>query len=471
MSACRGDDPIPDPPVDGKRTVLVYMAADNSINPLASFTDGDLEELKAGMASIDNTSDMHLLVYIDTGFPRLIEIENKGGTVVETIVKEYEDRNSCGVAETQEVFNDVFGNSLYKAESYGLIYWSHGEGWIPTPLPSTRWIGNDKTGGGHYMNIEDLKLVLQNAPHFDFIMFDACFMQSVEVAYELRDCCDYYIGFPAENPGPGAAYDRMFPFIFQKGAAVEMAIGTFAAYDEIYTGKIGSNSNWTMGTAIDVLKSSELENLAAATANALSGVTADREVLRSSVFDYDQRKVGSSYYVGYYDFVEMAIGTFAAYDEIYTGKIGSNSNWTMGTAIDVLKSSELENLAAATANALSGVTADREVLRSSVFDYDQRKVGSSYYVGYYDFVEMMEKLVVDEVALDEWKQAYDAASVCWKKTPMIYSMSVGMFSMKRANGVSHYIPSTATSAAAQAANAAYRSTLWYSAVGLARLGW
>ena len=213
-------------------------------------------------------------------------------------------------------------------------------------------------------------------------------MQSVEVAYELRDCCDYYIGFPAENPGPGAAYDRMFPFIFQKGAAVEMAIGTFAAYDEIYT-----------------------------------------------------------------------------------GKIGSNSNWTMGTAIDVLKSSELENLAAATANALSGVTADREVLRSSVFDYDQRKVGSSYYVGYYDFVEMMEKLVVDEVALDEWKQAYDAASVCWKKTLMIYSMSVGMFSMKRANGVSHYIPSTATSAAAQAANAAYRSTLWYSAVGLARLGW
>lgn len=389
MSACRGDDPIPDPPVDGKRTVLVYMAADNSINPLASFTDGDLEELKAGMASIDNTSDMHLLVYIeDTGFPRLIEIENKGGTVVETIVKEYEDRNSCGVAETQEVFNDVFGNSLYKAESYGLIYWSHGEGWIPTPLPSTRWIGNDKTGGGHYMNIEDLKLVLQNAPHFDFIMFDACFMQSVEVAYELRDCCDYYIGFPAENPGPGAAYDRMFPFIFQKGAAVEMAIGTFAAYDEIYT-----------------------------------------------------------------------------------GKIGSNSNWTMGTAIDVLKSSELENLAAATANALSGVTADREVLRSSVFDYDQRKVGSSYYVGYYDFVEMMEKLVVDEVALDEWKQAYDAASVCWKKTPMIYSISVGMFSMKRANGVSHYIPSTATSAAAQAANAAYRSTSWYSAVGLARLGW
>ena len=54
---------------------------------------------------------------------------------------------------------------------------------------------------------------------------------------------------------------------------------------------------------------------------------------------------------------------------------------------------------------------------------------------------------------------------------MIYSISVGMFSMKRANGVSYNFPPPATSAAAQAANAAYRSTSWYSAVGLARLGW
>ena len=53
-----------------------------------------------------------------------------------------------------------------KRKVYGLIYWSHGEGWIPTPLPSTRWIGNDKTGGGHYMNIEDLKLVFTERSSF-----------------------------------------------------------------------------------------------------------------------------------------------------------------------------------------------------------------------------------------------------------------------------------------------------------------
>lgn len=389
ISACDSGD-TPDPSVDNKRTVLIYMAADNnSPNSLAAFTDGDLNELKVGMASLSNSSGIHLLVYIDTGSPRLVEIEKKGDKAVETIIKEYPDRNSCGVDETLEVFNDVFGDNRFKAESYGLVYWSHGEGWIPTPLPSTRWIGNDKTGGANYMNIEDLVSVLQKGPHFDFIMFDACFMQSIEVAYELREYCNYYIGFPSENPGPGAAYDRMFPFIFQDGAAIKMAAGTFAAYDEIYTGIMGSNDNWTMGTAINVLKSSELDNLAASTAKALSEVP---EVNKSS-------------------------------------------------------------------------------LRSLVFDYDQRNTYSSSHIGYYDFVGMMEVLVTDESILNEWKQAYSAASVYWAKTSTIYSMSVGLFSMERANGVSHYIPSSGTSSDAKAANAAYRSTKWYKDTGLSRLDW
>lgn len=306
-TACEnGDGPEgpEEPALEEMRTVLVYMAADNS---LAKFTFGDLDELKAGWLQMKNTSGMHLLVYIDTGTPRLVELEKKGTEVVETIVKEYEKRNSVGVAETQEVFDDVFKNPLYQAGSYGLIYWSHGDGWIPYPVPSSRWVGQDTGNGDHRMNIAELTEILQKAPHFDFLMFDACFMQSIEVAYELRDYCDYYIGFPAENPGPGAAYDKMLPFMFQKGMSKEMAAATFEVYDKIFVAdKIGTNENWTMGTAIGVLKTSELENLAAATAKALSGIAeADGKTLRSSVFDYDRRSAWSSSHVGYYDFAEM----------------------------------------------------------------------------------------------------------------------------------------------------------------------
>lgn len=385
LAACGGDDPIPVPELEDRRTVLVYMAADNS---LARFTSEDLEELKTGWAQM-NISGMHLLVYIDTGSsPRLIELEKEGSNVVETLVKEYEDRNSVGVTETQEVFADVFGNTRYQAGSYGLVYWSHGDGWIPNPLLSTRWIGQDTGDGTHYMNIDGLVEVLETAPHFDFILFDACFMQSIEVAYELRDYCDYYIGFPAENPGPGCAYDKMLPYMFQKGGAVQMAAATFGHYEELYTGGRGDNDNWTMGTAVGVLKSSELDGLATATATALAGITADGSVLRATVFDYDQR-----------------------------------DDW------------------------------------------------SSSRVGYYDFVEMMETLVEDDALLNEWKQAYEAASIYWSTTPKIYSMSTGLFSMERAHGVSHYIPSSSTSSSAQAALAAYRSMSWYGAAGLSKLGW
>ena len=51
------------------------------------------------------------------------------------------------------------------------------------------------------MNISDLVEVLDDdMPHFDFIMFDACFMMSIEVAYAVRNYADYYMGCPTENP-------------------------------------------------------------------------------------------------------------------------------------------------------------------------------------------------------------------------------------------------------------------------------
>lgn len=390
LTACKGgNDPIPEPPVEDRCTVLVYMAADQrgTWSDLSKFVSGDLNEMKEGWAQM-NTLGMHLLVYVDTGSsPRLIELEKKGSDVIETVVKEYGDRNSVGIAETQEVFDDVFKSTRYKAGSYGLVYWSHGDGWIPNPLPSTRWIGQDTGDGTHYMNIDGLASVLATAPHFDFIMFDACFMQSVEVAYELRQYTDYYIGSPAENPGPGAPYDRIIPYMFQKGVAVKIASEYFAVYND-------------------------------------------------------------------------------KYDE---GHGISNTNWTGGTAISVLKSSELENLASVTRTALAGVTVDGKMLRSQIFDCDRRSDYSSSHVGYYDFVEIMKALVEDTSVLNDWRQAFDAALCYWDTTPMIFTaVEQDMFSMERSHGVTHYIPSPEENPRAAKA---YRSMAWYSVAGLDKVGW
>lgn len=154
----------------GTRTILAYIAADNT---LASFASLDLAEMKAGMAKVQD-SNVHFLVYIDDGkSPRLLELKNEKGAVVETVVETYGSRNSVGVSETQEVFAKVFSNSKYQADSYGLVYWSHGDGWLPYPLRAgTRWVGQDKGNGDNRMNISEFVEILKSAPHFDFILFD-----------------------------------------------------------------------------------------------------------------------------------------------------------------------------------------------------------------------------------------------------------------------------------------------------------
>lgn len=301
LVSCQKDEPAPSPS-SCKRTVLVYIAADNN---LSSFALQDLAEMEEGMAQVPDGT-LHLLVYIDTGSsPRLVELKKQNGQVVEDVVRTYDDRNSVGVDETREVFADVFANPSFLAESYGLIYWSHADGWLPYGQASTRWVGQDKTDGDHRMNISQLVTLLEEVPHLDFLMFDACFMSSVEVAYELRSFTDYYIGSPTENPGPGAPYERLVPLMAADQAAVEMSEAYFAAYEEIYNGGIGiSNNNWTGGTSICVMRTDALEPLAALTAQLLPDEVVNIAALKAAVFDYDHDGWGRDY-VGYFDLKQL----------------------------------------------------------------------------------------------------------------------------------------------------------------------
>lgn len=230
--------------------------------------------------------------------------------VVETVVETYGSRNSVGVSETQEVFAKVFSNSKYQADSYGLVYWSHGDGWLPYPLRAgTRWVGQDKGNGDNRMNISEFVEILKSAPHFDFILFDACFMQAVEVAYELRDYTDYCIGSPTEIPGPGASYDAVVPAMFSaENAAVNIAKAYYEPYAAKYDeGKGLSNSNWTAGASVCALRTDKLVDLARITKQVLPG-SVDNAQLRSLIFDYDKRRGSDGFqdgHVGYYDMANM----------------------------------------------------------------------------------------------------------------------------------------------------------------------
>lgn len=182
------------PIIYAERTIIVYMSADNDLSADAL---NDIEEMKKGY--IDN--GIHLIVFVDLSreSPYLLEISLNSAKTVKT----YPEINSANASQMQEVLNDVI--DLYPAHSYGLILWSHGTSWLPSDMP-LRSFGRDH---GSEMNIPDLSMSLPI--HFDFILFDACLMGAVEVAYELKDKTDVIIASSTEIIYTGFPYDKIIP--------------------------------------------------------------------------------------------------------------------------------------------------------------------------------------------------------------------------------------------------------------------
>lgn len=296
LASCNENDEKYEP-VYGSRTVLVYIAANNSLGSY-NFDSKDVQEMVKGMANTEGTGN-NLLVYLaaHNKTAKLIRlIRNGKGEVKQETVMNYSEHNSVSVDVMKGVFTTAF--SKYPANSYGIVFWSHGDGWIPYQNPSTRWWGEDVNGGSHRMNIPDLHEALSVAPHFDFIFFDACYMQSVEVIYQLRDRADYFISSPTEIPGPGAPYEAVVPAMFsQSEPAINIAKNYYTVYADKYNGGVNmSNENWTGGVSISVVKSSEMPALAAATKEVLR--TANKiqdanhiDIANSGILCYDPYRV------------------------------------------------------------------------------------------------------------------------------------------------------------------------------------
>lgn len=89
------------------------------------------------------------------------------------------------------------------ALSYGIILWSHATSWFPTVdrLPKTKSFGNDN---GLEIDIIDLAAAIPK--NYEFIMFDACNMASLEVIFEFKDNCKYFLASPTEIISTGFPY-------------------------------------------------------------------------------------------------------------------------------------------------------------------------------------------------------------------------------------------------------------------------
>ncbi len=289
LCACNHND---EPASVTNRTVLVYMVADNS---LSANVQANLDSMMYGYKATSNVGN--LLIYLDNAnsTPVLYKLsKDKNGSVTKDIVKNYSEQNSLDVSVMKGILSDAYAS--YPAESYGLVLWSHGYSWIPSPsnTVTTKWFGQDnstKTNGdsNNYMDIPDLANALSAAPHLDFIMFDACFMSSAEVAYELKDKTDYLIAAPTEVIDLGFPYRQIIAPMFSSDKNYTQIASDYYNYYNSMDGEYKS-------ATIAVIKCSELDNLAAATKKIISAHVSDvNSFVPSSLQLYDRVSYSSHF--------------------------------------------------------------------------------------------------------------------------------------------------------------------------------
>lgn len=267
---------VPEPVVSKSsdtRTVLVYIAADNN---LSSYAMQNLSEMQSAMIQVDKGNN--LLVYLDIPGLKshLIKVLHDGNR---EILASYDNENSASPEVLKRVVTDVVRD--FPATNYGLVLWSHGLGWLPSVVPQpksfaasatgissmwykdpdrpmTKYYGQDDTSTSK-MDVPALTEALKDAPVFDFIIFDACFMGGIEVLYEMRDLADYIISSPTEVMGPGFPYNKVVPYMFGSGNSWDKICST---YVEHYTGV-----NYYSSASVSLVRTSELEALATVVAD------------------------------------------------------------------------------------------------------------------------------------------------------------------------------------------------------------
>ena len=259
------------------RRVMVMISA--GYNSLSGYLSEDLRDLESGYIPEGTyySSDVLLVLarlpksagdYATPSAPVLYRLwANRSGEVQRDTIQVWGgDTQLC----TRETIHEALSTTQkkYPAQSYGVVFSSHGSGWLPPgyysnpskfeassgSLWSLRSIGEDRTpSGGTEMDLNDFADAIPM--HLDYCLIDACLSGCVEVAHALKGKADI-VGFsPTEVLADGFDYKNITTYLFAKPSnPVEVC----REYFEYYNAQSGSNRSATI-TAVDTRKMGTLE--------------------------------------------------------------------------------------------------------------------------------------------------------------------------------------------------------------------
>ena len=218
--------PLPGNPKAAKKwTVMVFV---NAKNNLESFGLKDVNEMEM-VGSDDNIN-----IVAELGRRYLVQKDSNINAITSPIVMEIPKSDMGSWKYMVEFVNWAKAN--YPAQKYVLVIWNHGAGWNKDLSRfENRGISYDDETG-HHMTTPEMRLALNAIGGVDILSMDACLMQMIEVAYEVKGLTEQIVASEETEPGDGYTYDTFLGPLAKKPSmgSAELAKVMVDAYTDHY---------------------------------------------------------------------------------------------------------------------------------------------------------------------------------------------------------------------------------------------
>jgi hypothetical protein len=290
-------------------TFLLFL---NGHNNLASYSDMNIKDMeKAG-----STDQVNLVVEWgkegDPATKRLLIQKSTDPSQVTSPVIESHDNVDMGDYHSLVDFVK-WGADNFPAKHYFVAVWNHGSGWhfqqakANGDTVSINDISYDDDSGNH-ITTEQLGQAMSDIKQYlgrnvDIYGSDACLMSMIEVAAEMKDSVDYFVGSQETEPGEGWPYA---PFMEKwtsqpQGTPAEVSTWLSKEYLKSYSpGGVYGTQSITF-SALDLSKlDAVIDSSAKVAAHLKSLSAADLKKVKSSV-----NRVQDFYYSDYKDYGDL----------------------------------------------------------------------------------------------------------------------------------------------------------------------
>jgi|GEM_PF-550080 len=253
-------------------TFMVYLDADNDLEASA------IDDFKQ-MAQVGSSEDLNIVVQMDRiQYPDPFYDDTRYGDWIGTkrfvVTKDMEpwaadavqDLGELNMADPQTLIDFVqWTAASYPAERYALVLWNHGSGWAPAPASPgespLRAVCFDDTSGDA-LDTAELGQALETiegslGAELNLVGFDACLMQMIEVAYEIRDHGQVMVGSEASEPLAGWPYHTILGDLATDPLMTAQELGT-AVVDRYYQSCLWNSLTPNTHSAVDLGQVGEL---------------------------------------------------------------------------------------------------------------------------------------------------------------------------------------------------------------------